>query len=81
MMNIYKDVINGRIKELYGKNDIFSVVIMLKSVLTKNDFRDFANEVGYELDLLDGRIDVIPQSKILNTMGFPENWRDILEIN
>lgn len=66
---------------IYGKNDIFSVVIMLKSVLTKNDFRDFVNEVGYELDLLDGRIDVIPQSKILNVMGFPENWRDILDIN
>ena len=64
----------------YGKNDMFSVVIMLKQVLNESDFTDFVNEVSYELNLLDGRINVIPQSKILDRMGFPPNWEDITDI-
>lgn len=64
----------------YGKNDMFSVVIMLKQVLNESDFNDFVNEVSYELNLLDGRINVIPQSKILDRMGFPPNWEDITDI-
>ncbi len=65
---------------IYGKNDMFSVVIMLKQVLNKNDFTDFVNEVNFELSLLDGRVNVIPQSKILDRMGFPSNWEDITDI-
>lgn len=65
---------------IYGKNDIFAVVIMLKYMLTKNDFTDFVNEVSYELSLLDGRINTIPQSKILDRMGFPLNWEEIANI-
>lgn len=65
---------------IYGKNDMFSVVIMLKQVLNKNDFTDFVNEVNYELSLLDGRVNVVPQSKILDRMGFPSNWEDITDI-
>ena len=64
----------------YGKNDIFAVVIMLKYMLTRNDFTDFVNEVSYELSLLDGRINTIPQSKILDRMGFPSNWEEIANI-
>lgn len=64
----------------YGKNDMFSVVIMLKQVLNESDFTDFVNEVSYELSLLDGRVNVIPQSKILDRMGFPSNWEDITDI-
>lgn len=64
----------------YGKNDMFSVVIMLKQVLNESDFTDFVNEVSYELSLLDGRVNVIPQSKILDRMGFPPNWEDITDI-
>lgn len=64
----------------YGKNDIFAVVIMLKQVLNKSDFIDFINEVSYELNLLDGRVNVIPQAKILDRMGFPSNWENIADI-
>lgn len=65
---------------IYGKNDIFAVVIMLKSMLNESDFTDFVNEVSYELCMLDGKVEVIPQSKILDRMGFPENWEDISKI-
>ena len=61
----------------YGKNDIFAVVIMFKDMLTESDFRDFVNEVNYELNLLDSRVESIPQEKILDLMGFPLNWMEI----
>ena len=65
---------------IYGKNDIFAVVIMLKYMLTEGDFTDFVNEVSYDLSLLDGRVSSVPQSKILDRMGFPENWEEISKI-
>ena len=65
---------------VYGKNDIFSVIIVLKFLLTKNDFTDFVNEVSYDLDVLDGKINVIPQQKILDRMGFPHNWKKIITL-
>lgn len=64
----------------YGKNDIYAVIIMLKQVLDERDFSSFIGEVSYELSLLDGRVEVIPQRKILDKMGFPENWEDITNI-
>lgn len=76
MLNIH--MINDEYE--YGKNDIFAVVIMLKSVLNDSDFRDFINEVSFELNLLDGRVNCIPQSKILDKMGFPDNWEEIVDI-
>lgn len=65
---------------VYGKNDIFAVVIMLKCMLTESDFTDFVNEVSYDLNLLDGRVNIIPQSKILDRIGFPSNWEEIAKI-
>ena len=65
---------------VYGKNDIFAVIIMLKCMLTESDFTDFVNEVSYDLDLLDGRVNIIPQSNILDRMGFPSNWEEIAKI-
>ena len=65
---------------VYGKSDIFAVVIMLKQMLNESDFRDLINEIDYELSLLDGRVDIIPQEKILDRMGFPLNWKEIGDI-
>ena len=65
---------------IYGKNDIFAVIIMLKYMLNADDFRAFIKEIDYELCLLDGKINVLEQDKILDRMGFPYNWKDIIEI-
>ena len=65
---------------IYGKNDIFAVVIMLKYMLTDSDFVDFVNEVNYDLSILDGKVDTIPQEKILDRMGFPVNWDKISKL-
>lgn len=64
----------------YGKNDLFSVVIVLKSLLTDGEFKDFINEVGYEMDMLSGKTSTISINTFLNKIGFPENWRDIANL-
>ena len=64
----------------YGKNDLFSVVIMLKSLLTDGEFKDFINEVGYEMDMLSGKTSTLGINTFLNKIGFPENWRDIANL-
>lgn len=66
---------------IYGKVDIFAVVIMLKYMLDEGDFTDFVNEVNYDLSVLDGKVNIIPQSKILDRMGFPENWKEISKLD
>lgn len=65
---------------IYGKNDLFALIIILKQMLSDEEFRLLIYEIGYELDILDGKVDSIPQNKILDRMGFPENFRDIINI-
>ena len=65
---------------IYGKNDLFAVVIMLKELLTEKEFNEFITEMSYEVDILDSKVDVIPLNIILNALGFPNNWRDINKV-
>lgn len=64
---------------IYGKNDLFAIIIILKILLNKRDFRLMMKEIEYEIELLDGRIDSIPIEKILDKMGFPNNYIDIID--
>ncbi len=65
----------------YGKNDLFAVVIIMRQLLTDSEFRDFVNEVGYEIDILEGKTNILPINNFLNQIGFPDNWRDIVNID
>lgn len=65
----------------YGKNDLFALVIIMKQMLTKDEFRELIFELGYEIDVLNGKIKVVPTYDVLNKIGFPNNWRDILELD
>ncbi len=64
---------------IYGKNDLFSLVIMLKTMLRKDDFNIMIEEIKHEVNLLDEAINVVPLDTILNRIGFPDNWYDIKE--
>ena len=65
---------------IYGKNDLFAVIIIMKELLTEDAFRMMMREIEYELEKLDGRIDSIPMEKILDRMGFPTNYMDLVDI-
>ena len=49
-------------------------------MLSDREFTDFINEIGYEIDILEGKLFSIETKKILNRIGFPNNWREIQEI-
>lgn len=80
--NKYHEMLNIKMQDdeyIYGKNDLFAVVIILKYLLTKGEFRDFINEVSYEIDILNGKSNTVGVNVFLKKMGFPDNWRDIME--
>jgi len=62
---------------IYGKQDLFALIIILKELLTEDDFKMMMNEINYEIDWLTSKIKCINIRKILNRMGFPENYRQI----
>ena len=66
---------------IYGRDDLFALVIILKQLLSKDDFTLLINELSYELDILDGKIDTIELDKILDRMGMPSNFREIARLD
>ncbi len=80
----YHDLLNIEQDEegnyIYGENDLFAIIIIMKELLKKDDFILMMNEISYELDILDGKVDTIEMEKILNEMGFPINYREIERI-
>lgn len=65
---------------IYGKNDIFAVIIILKYLLTDAEFRLMMREIDYEIGKLSGVIKSIPLAKILDRIGFPENYMELVNM-
>ncbi|MDD3241314.1 MAG: Abi family protein [Bacilli bacterium] len=65
---------------IYGKNDLFALIILIKQMLKDVEFKDMVIEIDRLLDNLAYNLKTIPLSKVLDRMGFPENWEDIQNI-
>ncbi len=65
---------------IYGKDDLFALIIILKQLLRPEEFRLLINELSYEIDILCGKLKVINIGKVLDIMGFPRNFREILDL-
>ncbi len=66
---------------IYGKDDLFALVLILKLLLRGEDFTLLINELSYEVDILDGKVNTIGIDKVLDRMGFPLNFRDIARLD
>ena len=75
-LNIQRDELGY----VYGKNDLFALMIMLKTLLATEDFRNMVYEIGYAIEVMDHHVDTVPLSDILHKVGFPDNWKDIMEL-
>ncbi len=62
---------------IYGKHDIFALIIILKEMLTFTDFKMMMNEIEYEIDWLSSKLKSIDVQKVLYRMGFPDNYKQI----
>ena len=65
---------------IYGKNDNFALIIMMKEMLTKVEFKNMMNEIKHALDNLEYNLKTIEIGKILDRMGFPENYYKLVSI-
>ena len=63
---------------IYGKDDLFALIIILKRVLRDDDFRLLINEISYELDVLAGKLKSISINKVMDLMGLPDNYKYII---
>ena len=63
---------------IYGKRDIFAVVIIFKIMLSKSKFSDFMDEVNRAIKVFDKNVGIIENDVLLERMGFPSNYEDIL---
>lgn len=65
---------------IYGKSDVFALIIILKYMLREDEFRLMLNELSYEIDILEGKLKVIKIDKVLDMMGFPKNYKEIVRL-
>lgn len=65
---------------IYGKNDIFALIIIIKQMLTENEFKNMMLEIEHCIENLKYNLNTIPIEKVLDRMGFPENWQQLTNI-
>lgn len=66
---------------IYGKNDIFALIIILRQMLKKDQFDEMMIEIENEFIIFDKKVNSIPIEKLFDKMGFPKNYKDILNID
>ncbi len=65
---------------IYGKDDLFALIIILKNMLRAEEFTMLINELSYEIDVLAGKLNVIGIEKVLDKIGFPINYKEIARL-
>ena len=65
---------------IYGKNDLFALLIILKCLLKDEEVKSLVLELDNVIKELSNNLKSISIDKVLDKMGFPENWKDIQDI-
>jgi len=77
--NVHKNLSIGIRQNEYvnGKRDLFAAVIALRYLISVNEFKHLIDELAETTDWLSRRLNIIGIDKILSSMGFPANWKEI----
>lgn len=62
---------------VYGKKDLFAVVIAFRYLLPPKDFRRFKQKLVRLIESTTRQIIHISEAELLHQMGFPPNWKNI----
>ncbi|MCI6108302.1 MAG: Abi family protein [bacterium] len=65
---------------IYGKQDLFALLIIMRQMLIKEDFKNMTIELENVVQTLNYNLTSIKIEKVLHRMGFPENWKDLAGI-
>ena len=62
---------------IYGKNDLFALIIIMKQMLKADEFKNMTIELENVIGTLNFNLHVISIDDVLKRMGFPRNWMDL----
>lgn len=65
---------------VYGKNDVFALIIIMKEMLKPDEFKNLVLEIKHNIDNLEMNLSSIGINKVLDRMGFPVNWEELINI-
>lgn len=70
----------GKKKSYYnrGQCDLFAAMVCFKYLLSADEYRETAEKIDQQLNLLCQKTKIFQKTKILSCMGFPPNWLDSL---
>ena len=63
-----------------GTNDLFALLIIMKRMLSYDEFKDMCLELDKRIDNLEYNLHSIKIDKILERMGFPKNYMELANI-
>lgn len=69
--------LNGGNNQMSGKNDLFAIVIIFKTMLSAESFLKLYNALDALMCDLATKLTTIPVKQIELAMGFIPNWRDV----
>lgn len=64
----------------FATRDLFSIVIILKMLLGKEIFSEFYSNIIKTIEKLENQLSVIKIDKVLYKMGFPKNYRKLIDM-
>ena len=82
--NKYHKLLNIPIMDdeyIYGKDDLFALIIIMKQMLSKEEFANLIEEIRHVLANLELNLHTIKIDKVLDRMGFPKNYYEIKNID
>ena len=65
---------------IYGKNDVFALMIIMKQLLDLDKFKSMTIEIDNAINTLDYNLKTIKVDAVLHRMGFPKNWKELANI-
>ncbi|MCI8637310.1 MAG: Abi family protein [Clostridia bacterium] len=74
------DLIKIDDKTAYATRDLFSIVIILKALLEKEQFNEFYNRIIETIKELENKLLSLKIDKVLYKMGFPKNHKELINL-
>lgn len=65
---------------LFGTNDAFALAIIFSQMLKKTELKEFISAMNKSIEKLQKQINSISIEDVLQKMGYPNNWKDLIKI-
>lgn len=80
---IYHDRLNIELEDneyKYGRNDLFALIIIMKRMLSREEFNNLIEEIKHNFSNLELNLHSIKIEKVMDRMGFPTNYYEMKEL-